>query len=117
MSKHYTDIINGLTEAIALERLEIIKDIPPDRLRELASADREGRVVVLPCKVGDMVYMLKYPTYIGKDGKEWTKLLASPDGFKSKAFTLLDLDFRTGRLRDDVYVTEAEAAAALAEKG
>lgn len=27
-----------------------------DRLRELAKADREGRVVVLPCKVGDVVY-------------------------------------------------------------
>ena len=26
------------------------------RLRELAKADKEGRVVVLPCKVGDVVY-------------------------------------------------------------
>ena len=26
------------------------------RLRELAEADRDGRVVVLPCKVGDTVY-------------------------------------------------------------
>lgn len=27
-----------------------------DRLRELADADKDGRVVVLPCKVGDTVY-------------------------------------------------------------
>ena len=27
-----------------------------DRLRELAEADRDGRLVVLPCKVGDTVY-------------------------------------------------------------
>ena len=27
-----------------------------DRLRELAEADRDGRLVVLPCKVGDIVY-------------------------------------------------------------
>ena len=27
-----------------------------DRIRELAEADKDGRVVVLPCKVGDMVY-------------------------------------------------------------
>lgn len=27
-----------------------------DRLRELAEADREGRCVVLPCKVGDKVF-------------------------------------------------------------
>lgn len=28
------------------------------RLRELAEADKDGRLVVLPCKVGDMVYRL-----------------------------------------------------------
>ena len=28
----------------------------PDRLRELAEADRAGRLVVLPCKVGDKLY-------------------------------------------------------------
>ena len=28
----------------------------PDRLRELAEADKDGRVVVLPCKVGDTVF-------------------------------------------------------------
>lgn len=27
-----------------------------DRLRELAEADKDGRVVVLPCKVGDKLY-------------------------------------------------------------
>ena len=27
-----------------------------DRLRELAEADKDGRLVVLPCKVGDAVY-------------------------------------------------------------
>ena len=29
-----------------------------DRLRELAEADKDGRVVVLPCKVGDVMYKL-----------------------------------------------------------
>lgn len=29
-----------------------------DRLRELAEADKDGRLVVLPCKVGDTVYRL-----------------------------------------------------------
>lgn len=32
------------------QRLEIVKDIQTDRLRELAQADREGRCVVLPAK-------------------------------------------------------------------
>lgn len=29
-----------------------------DRLRELAEADKDGRLVVLPCKVGDTVYLI-----------------------------------------------------------
>lgn len=29
------------------------------RLKELAEADKDGRVVVLPCKVGDTVYMIE----------------------------------------------------------
>lgn len=34
-------------------------NITPDRLRELAQADKEGRCVVLPCKIGDFVYLIK----------------------------------------------------------
>lgn len=30
----------------------------PERLRELAEADKDGRLVVLPCKVGDTVYLI-----------------------------------------------------------
>lgn len=30
----------------------------PNRLRELVEADKDGRCVVLPCKVGDIVYKL-----------------------------------------------------------
>ena len=29
-------------------------------LRELAEADRDGRLMVLPCRVGDTVYRLQY---------------------------------------------------------
>lgn len=29
-------------------------------IRELAEADKDGRVVVLPCKVGDTVYMIEH---------------------------------------------------------
>mgnify|MGYP000452461280 CR=1 FL=1 len=32
----------------------------PDHLRELAEADKDGRLVVLPCKVGDTVYFRTY---------------------------------------------------------
>lgn len=45
-------------------RLKAYEDIAElcggfDRLRELAEADKDGRVVVLPCKVGDTVYILR----------------------------------------------------------
>lgn len=36
--------------------LEVIGDMNDDRLRELLKADEEGRVVLLPCKVGDILY-------------------------------------------------------------
>ena len=33
--------------------------VEPSRLRELAEADKDGRMVVMPCKVGDTVYMIE----------------------------------------------------------
>ncbi len=49
------------TERRLWERLSSIEDIlgddyDLDRLRELVEADRGGRCVVLPCKVGDTIY-------------------------------------------------------------
>lgn len=37
------------------QRLEIVRGIQTDRLRELAQADKEGRCVVMPCQPGDKV--------------------------------------------------------------
>lgn len=42
-------------------RLAATKDIPIDRLLEIAMAERDGRLVVLPCKVGDTVYSVVHP--------------------------------------------------------
>lgn len=43
--------------ALKLMRLADLESLCSyDRLRELAEADRDGRVVVLPCKVGDVLY-------------------------------------------------------------
>lgn len=48
-------------QADFVDRLAAYEDIAElcggfDRLRELAEADKDGHVVVLPCKVGDMLY-------------------------------------------------------------
>ena len=57
-----------------------------DRLRELIQAERDGRLVVLPCKVGDTVYAAEtapvvplYVTHVGvwldgADGGDWEDL-------------------------------------------
>lgn len=42
----------------AYSRYEITKNIPLDRLEAICSAEKDGRVVVLPCKVGDIVYVI-----------------------------------------------------------
>ena len=45
----------------AAEQLRhLCRDCDLDRLEKLAEADRNGRLVVLPCKVGDTVYFKTY---------------------------------------------------------
>lgn len=40
----------------AVAEIKEFDGLPIERMKELAIADEEGRVVVLPCKVGDTVY-------------------------------------------------------------
>ena len=73
------------------------------RLRELAVADQEGRVIVLPCKVGDTIWRLKrtFETYPDK-----SKPYTEADGF------LLQDIWNVGK---NVFLTREEAEKALAE--
>lgn len=41
-----------------IERKAQALGVEPSRLRELTEADKDGRVVVLPCKVGDTVWIV-----------------------------------------------------------
>ena len=40
----------------AISEITEFEGLPIDRLRELAKADKDGRLVVLPCKVGNTVW-------------------------------------------------------------
>ena len=40
------------------QRLTACSDIPLERLEEICNAEREGRCVILPCKVGDTIYVV-----------------------------------------------------------
>lgn len=55
------DLIEQQAAKIKALEAKVPRWIPvTERLRELAEADKEGRVVVLPCKVGDTAYRLQY---------------------------------------------------------
>lgn len=41
-----------------IQASQIMGGISAERLRELAEADKDGRVVVLPCKVGEILYRI-----------------------------------------------------------
>ena len=54
------DFKRTFTEDAPLKLTGQLLGVTPDRLRELAQADREGRCVVLPCKPSDVtVYQLR----------------------------------------------------------
>ena len=97
--------------------------VKPDRLRELAQADREGRCVVLPCKIGDIVYEIRYTAENNSPRKHARKIFdysvsactwrmrEQPDMcyVSEKKCTKSDFAFM-GRT---VFLTRAEAEAAL----
>lgn len=80
-----------------------------DRLRELAEADRDGRVVILPCKVGDTVYRV-----FTVDGREPVIQATQIKTLGQAA----DLIGRVGKLNKlvSVFRTREEAERALMER-
>ena len=83
-----------------------------DRLRELAQADREGRCVVLPCKVEDDVYI----NILGRT-LPFTVIsisqMASTPTFKAQHGIRLVYIFKADDVGETVFMTRAEAEAAL----
>ncbi len=55
-----------------MEMISIIGGVELDRLKELVKADKEGRLVVLPCKVGSTVYAVKFATHEETEDGELT---------------------------------------------
>lgn len=85
------------------------------RLRELAEADKEGRVVILPCKVGDTVWFKTYKNNardcIGVQPHEVTRISASiivPG-------EIVDIGIPVDQIGVRVFLSETEAVAADAK--
>ena len=57
------DIKKAFNEGALLKLTAQHLGTTPDRLREWAKADKEDRLVVLPCKVGDTVYKINHGDY------------------------------------------------------
>ena len=104
--KQYED--TGLSPIACEESAKIEKGLSEggystSRMVELMCADQEGRVIVLPCKVGDTIWRLKrtFETYPDK-----SKPYTEADGF------LLQDIWNVGK---NVFLTREEAEKALAE--
>ena len=95
-----------------------------DKLAEYETAEDEGRLVVLPCKVGDVVYAIedKYYEYLYHKGiqkghvcrfeydKEWFVWIHI-DGCNKD----LQIAYKTSNFNQTVFLTREEAEKALEE--
>ena len=59
-SKDACDHLTGYQKMVIDALTELLSYCPYERLCELAQADREGRCVVLPCKIGGTVYSIRH---------------------------------------------------------
>lgn len=76
-----------------------------NRLRKLAEADRDGRVVVLPCKVGDTVYLI-----VTKRARNYRPEFRF---VKKSRLTLLNMERILQDFGKEAFLTREEAEKAL----
>lgn len=100
--------------ACALEELNAYKKLGSlHRLRELAEADREGRCVVLPCKVEDDVYINIFGRTLPFTVISISQMASTPT-FKAQHGIRLVYIFKADDVGETVFMTREEAEAALA---
>ena len=89
--------------------------VEPTRLRELAVADKDGRVVVLPCKVGDVVYGFHGEKTILPMVAKWIE--TNTDGWciAVQYAPMAPRFYRFSDFGKTVFLTREEAEKALAE--
>ena len=92
---------------------EIIFGVTAERLKKLAEADKEARLVVLPCKAGDHVWV---------DGRE--AVVENFFGYETERYlhaqfydNMQYIDIPFAEIGKTVFLTRDEAEAALAQEG
>ena len=102
---------------IRLSKIEDIlgDDYDLDRLKELVEADKEGRCITLPCKVGDPIWEVIDSCNFPGDccAKQTCKGCEYRDIFKEKLALTLYMLSESGKLEPPYYASEKEAEAAL----
>ena len=113
---------SGLTtEDTAINLAAQALGVEPDRLRELAEADKAGRCVVLPCKVGDTAYYLNGPFiidfevigYMVDERGAWSFMGEHVDKETEKTYYC---DPSTDKIGKTVFFTREEAERAMEGK-
>lgn len=113
--------------AEALDRLAAYEDAGPiDRLMELAEADKDGRLVVLPCKVGDTLWVTgrdNVPRKMSLEAPDIRTVCTDEDNLCMSTCNRKPDGFCAYRLRNDgadvgktVFLTREEAEKALKTK-
>lgn len=92
--------------------------VEPSRLREFAEADKAGRCVVLPCRVGEKIYYLngKYiieVDVVGYKVDETGAWLFIGETYNPETNRAYHCDLETERIGKTVFFTRAEAEKAL----
>ena len=104
--------------ALNLMRFADLEEFAPyDRLRELAEADKTGRVVVLPCKVGDVVYGFYGEKTILPMVAKWIE--TNTDGWciAAQYTPMAPMFYRFSDFGKTVFLTREEAEEALEGMG
>lgn len=101
--------------------LDGVKGKIPNRLRELAEADKAGRCVVLPCRVGEKIYYLngKYiieVEVVGYKVDETGAWLFIGETYNPETNRAYHCDLETERIGKTVFFTREEAERAMEEK-
>ena len=102
----------------AVDRLAAYEDsgLSPEEVQKMAMAKAEGRLVVLPCKVGDTVYAVQGGEIIQcevteiticKSGISFIRLFSTDDRLA---------DFRYEHFQKTVFLTREEAEKALGDE-
>ena len=107
-------MVSALTGKM-LAQITEFEGVPLDRLRELAQADRDGRAVVLPCKVGDTVYAYDdvfnqiAPFRVDMVELYGHKGMSFCANWRKSGELMADLDFDRDNIGKTVFLTSAEA--------